>query len=189
MIGGSLSAMSIGALSGFFVLSAVDAGVSEGTAGVILAGASLVGLVVRVGAGWVADRLRSTGLDLVAALLVVGSLGFAMLASGRAVLVVPGAALAFGAGWGWPGVMHYGVVRTHRDAPGAATAFVHVGMSLGGGLGPLLFGFVAERAGFAAAWSAATGMALVGAAAILRAHRRLAHRLVPVAAGQPEVVS
>ena len=30
----------------------------------------------------------------------------------------------FATGWGWPGLIYYATVRSHREAPAAATAFV-----------------------------------------------------------------
>ena len=161
---GSTAATPLGA---FVVESAVSTGVEVGTAGLLLALGSGVGIVVRVVAGHLADGMKSGRLRLVAGMLVLGTAGFAMLATGSPGLLVLGVVLAFGAGWGWPGLFNLAIVRSNPKAPAAATGITQTGASGGAALGPLLFGYTVEATSFGTAWLATAAVALLSAAAIL----------------------
>jgi len=80
---------------------------------------------------------------------------------------VSGALLAFGAGWGWPGLFNFAVVKTSPGAPAAATGITQTGASSGAAFGPLLFGFVVEAASYEAAWTVSAAVALAALATIL----------------------
>ena len=80
---------------------------------------------MRVALGWVADRI-TLGLRSVAALLVLGAAGVAMLTTGIPSLVVLGTMLGFGAGWGWAGLFNLLVVRRYPSAPAVATGIKSV---------------------------------------------------------------
>ena len=167
---GSTAATPLGA---FVVESAVNTGVGVGTAGLLLALGSGVGIVVRVVAGYLADSMRSGRLRLVAGMLVLGTAGFAMLASGAHSLLVVGVVLAFGAGWGWPGLFNFAIVKSSPKAPAAATGITQTGASGGAALGPLLFGYTVEATSFGTAWLATAAVALLSAAAIVAGRRML----------------
>ena len=77
---------------------------------------------------------------LIANLLVAGVVGYWMLSVGSAALMVIGTLLAYSAGWTWPGLLHFAVVRDNRLAAASATGVVQTGLSLGAACGPLLFG-------------------------------------------------
>lgn len=139
-------------LSAFLVASSVDAGLSESAAGWVIVAGSVVGLVVRVASGWAMDRRPRRVFALIAVMNVGGVAGMALLATGRADLVLLGAVLGFGAGWGWSGMLHYGVVRHHPHAPAGATGVVQVGLAGGAGAGPILSGAVIDRWGYSTAW-------------------------------------
>jgi MFS family permease len=149
------------------VESSVAAGLRVETAGLMLALGSAVGIVVRVTFGRLADGMGGGSLRLVAAMLGVGVVGFALLANGSGGLIVPGILLAFGAGWGWPGLFNFAVVRTNPNAPAAATGITQTGASGGAALGPLVFGVVVEAASYEAAWLLCGAIALVALVAIL----------------------
>lgn len=100
-------------------------------------------------------------------MLAIGSLGYLMLASGDGVLVVPGALIAFGAGWGWPGMFNFAVVHQHRSAPATATGFTQMGVYLGAALGPIMFGLLAEVYSFQLAWSCVAVVSLLAAGTML----------------------
>ena len=159
------------AMGSFYVGSVVNGGLSVSTAGWLLAGGSAAAAAARVGWGWVADRRGVSPYPLVSLLLRVGSGGFVLLAlgGGTEVLVV-GTALAFGAGWGWPGLLLYGVVRENIEAPGEATGIVLTGSSIGGVAGPLVFGWLAQEAGYASAWWGGAAASIVAAAAVHAAY-------------------
>jgi hypothetical protein len=85
-------------LGTFVVESAVAAGIEVDAAGLLLALGSAVGIGVRVVFGHLADRLNSGRLRLVAGMLGVGTVGFVLLTSGSAPLLVVGVTAGFAAG-------------------------------------------------------------------------------------------
>lgn len=149
-------------VAGFLTTYAVLTGVDEGSAGTLLAVASLSGLLGRVAIGWVSDKI-DVGLRFVAALLVVGACGVLMLTTGEPILVAIGSIIAFGAGWAWAGVFNLAVVRRNPSAPAVATGFTQAGVYAGAGLGPLAFGVLADNASFVTAWTALAGVAVAAA--------------------------
>ena len=177
---GSAAATPLGA---FVVESSVAAGLRVGTAGLLLASGSAVGIVVRVLFGYLADGMGGGRLRLVAAMLGVGVVGFGMLAAGTGALVVAGTLLAFGAGWGWPGLFNFAVVKTNPNAPAAATGITQTGASAGAALGPLVFGLVVEAAGYGAAWLLCGALALVALVAILSGRAVILGGRAPEGAG------
>lgn len=156
----------------FLVQSAVEDGVAEGTAGLLLAAASAAAIAGRVGMGWRADRSRREQLGIAVRMQAVGCAGLLVLAMGGPPLAVTlGALLALGVGWAFTGLINLEVVRTHAHAPAAATGVTQAGLYVGGMLGPLLFGAIAERLDFGVAWAAAaTSLALAGALTLVARH-------------------
>jgi MFS family permease len=161
---GSTAATPLGA---FIVESSVASGLHVGAAGLLLALGSAAGIVVRVWFGHLADGMGGGRLRLVAAMLGVGVVGFVMLASGTAGLILPGTLLAFGAGWGWPGLFNFAVVKTNPGAPAAATGITQTGASGGAALGPLVFGLVVEATSYGVAWLVCGAIAAIALVAIL----------------------
>jgi MFS family permease len=161
---GSTAATPLGA---FIVESSVASGLHVGTAGLLLAMGSAAGIVVRVWFGHLADGMGGGRLRLVAAMLGVGVVGFVMLASGQVSLILPGTLLAFGAGWGWPGLFNFAVVKTNPGAPAAATGITQTGASGGAALGPLVFGLLVEATSYGVAWLVCGAIAATALVAIL----------------------
>jgi MFS family permease len=161
---GSAAATPLGA---FVVESSVASGLRVETAGLMLALGSAVSIVVRIAFGRLADGMGGGRLRVVAAMLGVGVVGFMLLATGSGGLILPGTLLAFGAGWGWPGLFNFAVVKTNPNAPAAATGITQTGASGGAALGPLVFGVVVEAASYEAAWLLCGAIALVALVAIL----------------------
>jgi MFS family permease len=161
----------------FLVPSTVDAGFLAGEAGLVLAIASIVGLLVRVGAGWLGDLLRDGALLLMAILLALGGAGFAGLAvSTNLAAVILAATLAFGGGWGWPGLMLLAAARSSPSAPGVAMGVLTLGGLSGAVVGPTAFGTVADALSFTAAWLLMAALAAVAVVLVVwsdRAMRRL----------------
>ena len=158
----------------FLVSSTVDAGIRPADAGLILALASVVGLVVRVVAGWLGDRMSQGSLLLMAALIALGAVGYAGLAiSSEPAHVAAAAVLAFGGGWGWPGLMLLAVSRSNPAAPGAAMGVVTFGGLGGAVFGPPVFGAIAEGVGFGAAWLTIAGLAVAAIGLIVLSWRRI----------------
>lgn len=171
-LGVGLSSLGPNALPAHLVASGAEAGISEASSGLVLAAGSLLSLVVRVFAGWMADRRGRHDFTPVAALLALGSIGFALTASGRPGPLVIGALIAFGLGWGWNGLFHFAVVNSNRDAPAAATGVTQSGIYAGAALGPALFGLIAGEVSFAAAWATSATFMLTAAIVILFVARR-----------------
>lgn len=182
-VGVGLGAAAAGAMAGFLVSGAVDTGLGPGVAGLALTGGSAFGIVCRLWAGAAADRRFGGHLRVVALLLVGGAAAMVVLAVGVPWLYLAGTLLAFGAGWGWPGLFNYSVVRHNPNAPGAATGITQTGTYVGAVVGPLAFGAIAQDASFGVAWLVVAGCylaaagAMVAGRALLRA--TMAGRLVP----------
>jgi MFS family permease len=172
-VGAGLGAAAAGTLGSFLVSGAVDAGISEGSAGLLSSACSAAGLTTRVLAGARADRRGGRHLSTVSVMLGAGTAGYACLATGVEALVVAGGVLGFCLGWGWPGLFNLAVVRANPGAPGAATGITQTGTYFGGVAGPLLFGVVADGLSYRAAWLAAGGCSLAAAAMVAAGRRRL----------------
>ena len=151
------------AMAAFFVSSAVDSGIEPGTAGVLAAAASGLGIAVRVALGWLADRVRTRWLLVVAARMAAGGAGYALLGSGRHALIVAGVLLAYCTGWAWAGLSTYAVARMHPGATARATAITQGGVALGAALGPLAFGATVAATSYSTAWFATAALSLLGA--------------------------
>ena len=179
-VGAALASFGPAALGAHLVASAVDAGISEGSAGVLVAVASAGSLVLRVSLGERADRRSDYGLVPVAVLLGCGSLGYALIATGQSTLLVIGAVVAFCLGWGWPGLFNLAVVDRHRGAPASATGITQTGIYVGASAGPALFGLGVAQMGYGPAWAVIAVLALLGAVTFFAAGRGLtAHAAVP----------
>lgn len=158
----------------FIVPSMVDRGLEPAHAGVVLAVGSLAGIAARVAGGWVSDLFGRGSLLLVIAMVGAGAIGYVGLALAQhPAAIVVFTALAFGGGWGWGGLVPLAVSRINPGAPGRAMGIVQTGAMSGAVLGPLVFGTLAERVGFSAAWSASAVLAGLGMTTILLSRRRL----------------
>jgi hypothetical protein len=96
------SAAGVGFVS-FLVLYAVESGMSQAAAGLLLVAVSRAATVSRVGVGIVADRRGQEPLRPVAAMLVISIAGYLLLIAGDPALIVVAALLAGSFGWAWPG--------------------------------------------------------------------------------------
>ena len=175
-IGGFLGAAAATSTGVFLVDSAVAAGLAAGTAGLLFAACSVLGLTVRVWFGWLADRHPDRSRYLfIANLLAGGSVGYALLSTGIGPLFVAGSVGAYVLGWAWTGLFHFAVIRDNRTAAASVTGFVQTGLSLGAASGPLLFGVVAQTFSYREAWLTAAALSLAGALTV-RAARRTVRR-------------
>ncbi len=162
------------ALNSFTVESAVSSGFAVAAAGLLLSGGSVVGLLVRVGSGWLADRLGRGSLAMMTALLGTGAVGFVVLALAAVpIWIVVGTVLAFVGGWGYQGLVLLAVSRTNPHAPGAAMAIARVGPSAGAALGPFGFGALVQLSGYPFSWSIAAVAAAVAAVLTIQGRRML----------------
>ncbi|TFV63823.1 MFS transporter [Geodermatophilus sp. DF01-2] len=178
-----LGAATGNALGSFFVSTAVAGGIAPATAGVIAAVASGVGALARVVAGWLADRVRTRWLLVVAAQMSLGGLSYALLGTGVESLIAVGAVVGYCTGWAWAGLSTYAVTRMHHGMAAQATSITQGGMGMGAALGPLAFGAVVSVSSYAVAWSATAALAVLGGLVIvLGRHLLLRERPALVAA-------
>ena len=172
-VGGFCGALAGNGVSHFIVPSAVDVGISEGTAGVVLAAVSLFVVAVRVGAGWTVDRRRSLGHVEMASMVGVGTIGALFLmttdsASGY-LIAMP---LALIGAWGWPGVFFFTVVRSYPSFPARASGFTLSINLTGTVLGPIVVGLLAAQGNYSAAWLFVATAAAAATFAFVLSHRR-----------------
>lgn len=173
---------SVGAMTSFIVVSSVAHGLSEAGAGTLVTFASIVGLVARILSGWSTDRFGTGGFQVAMYLLACGGFGFLLLSVATPATTILGALLAYSGGWGWTGLMQYGAVTAHPEAPASAAAVIQAGMSVGAAAGPVGYGVLSGRLGYAHTWlfvAACTwgaallilvGLRRVGASTWLRGH-------------------
>jgi MFS family permease len=164
------SAAGVGLVS-FIVIFAVDSGLSEGAAGLLLAGLSFVAMLSRIALGLVADRPGLDPLKPVTAMLVVSTVGYLTLTAATPAPVVAGALLAGALGWSWPGALQLSVVQRSPDTPAWAVGVLMAGLFAGAVVGPLVVGVLAGVGWFAGGWIACALFAF-GAAAVVAATRR-----------------
>ncbi|GAA2801312.1 MFS transporter [Saccharopolyspora taberi] len=170
-VGGGLGSAAANSLGAFVTTAAVDVGFSPGSAGLVLSLGSVFGLSTRLLSGIASDRWNPDLVRVITGMLVAGSLGYALLALEIPPLFLLGVVVGFGAGWAWPGLLNLAVARTAPDRVAGATSISQAGVFLGGGLGPLLFGLLAEFAGLPGAWLAASAAALLAAGLLLLVRR------------------
>lgn len=172
-----MASMTANAVGAFYVESAVAGGVTVARAGIWLVFGGVCGIAARTAWGWLADRRDGRHLVFVAALMMSGAGGPALLALRPAGGVVLAAAtmLAYGAAWGWPGLFNYAIVRQSRSAPAAATGITQTGVFAGVLVGPPLFGILVETRSYAVAWSVFGVISLLGAGLLILGRRRLLH--------------
>ena len=158
-------------LSSFLVLASVAAGLDVGAAGSLLAFGSVTSIFTRLAVGRLADRRDGEHLRTVATMLALGGCGYVLVALGdqHVAFLLLGVTLAFSAGWGWPGLLLFAVVRLNPSAPGSSTGITSAGAASGGVIGPLVFGLVAEHASYVVAWLCASSFAAIGVGCILAA--------------------
>jgi predicted MFS family arabinose efflux permease len=128
------------------------------SAGFLLSGSQLGGVVGRVGWGYASDRWwgpRRT-LTILAALMALGTVATGALTPAVPLALATAVLMVFGASAiGWNGVY---LAEVARQAPpglaGAATGGTLMFTYLGNVSGPLLFGSIAQAFGFGAAYAA-----------------------------------
>jgi len=160
------SAAGVGFIS-FLVLYAVESGMSQAAAGLLLVAVSLAATVSRVGVGVVADRRGQEPLRPVASMLLVSIAGYLLLIAAEPALIVVAALLAGSFGWAWPGGLTLAVVQRSPGAPAWAVGVLMAGLFSGAIAGPLLVGVLAEHERFALAWGACAAFALLAACTVL----------------------
>lgn len=159
----------------FLAETADAAGYSSTFAGLVIAGGSAIGVTSRLYAGRQADRRGGQHFRVVAIMLALGTLGHIGLAFGatNVVIFLFGAGIAYGAGWGWPGLFLYAIVRLYPDRPGAAAGRIQAGATVGALLGPLGFGWLVTVSTFKVAWLVVAIVGLLASALIMASRNRM----------------
>jgi predicted MFS family arabinose efflux permease len=153
-------------LGSFFVSYSVSIGVEEQLAGVLLAAGGFCGIIARLVAGRLIDRMAQADFTAIASMITAGAVGIVILNLGGYPGLLIGGFIGFTAGWGWSGLFTFAVVKDNPEAPAAAWGVAQTGKFLGAAIGPLLFGVVADRFSFSAAFWMAT-IALLFAASLM----------------------
>jgi MFS family permease len=174
-LAGGCAAAPGNALATFYVDSAVAAGLSVTSAGLWLVLGSIIGMIGRLGWGWVIDRWPGRPLRLMSLLLIVGSLGMVLLALDDVLWLGAGTILAFGAGWAWKGLFNLSIVQQYPLAPSAAVGVTQAGVFTGSVFGPIGFALLLEQGGFRLAW-VCTGGVLLTSPLVISVVRRMLRR-------------
>ena len=164
------SAAGVGFVS-FLVTYSVDSGMSDGAAGLLLGGVSLMATLGRIGVGLFADRAGQEPLRPVAAMLAASVAGYLLLIAGAPVVIALAALLAGALGWAWPGGLNLAVVQRSPDAPAWAVGVLMTGLFTGAVAGPLAVGLLAEQDLFDAAWIMCAALVLLAALTLMATRR------------------
>ncbi|RZV45808.1 MAG: MFS transporter [Acidimicrobiales bacterium] len=162
-VAGALLAFAAGALNSWTVTSGVDAGLSEGVAGLMLSVGAGSGIALRLAWGFHLDEMLHRPFAVAAATVAVGALGMLLLGFRSPPAHVIATLLAFGGGWIWPVFTNFGIVRRNPDAAGAATGVTQMGVYGGVFSAPLITGWLIETQGYGVMWTVVAALAIAGA--------------------------
>lgn len=160
-------------IAAFYVSAAVDAGSSPQFAGSLLAVSSAAAITTRLVIGFTADRRDGGHLAWCSALQAVGVLGVLLLIVGRPGTMAVGVVIALSGVWGYNGLFWYSIMRAYPHNPGQVTGLIAPGGFFGGTFGPMIFGLVAESAGYRWAWVLPLVLAATASAAMWAASRQV----------------
>jgi predicted MFS family arabinose efflux permease len=181
--GVGLGAATASAQTTFLVSGAVQSGLGEGIAGLLLTVGSMLGIASRLANGARADVRGGGHLRVVALMLLGGAAACAMFSLDQPWSYVVATPLAFAAGWAWPGLFNLAVVRANPQSPGFATSVTQIGTYVGAGLGPLLFGLLVGGRSYSAAWLVTATWSALAAVAVFTGRSRL--RALGLSKGRP----
>ncbi len=168
-----LGAAGAGCLASFSIAGAARIGMADASAGWLVAFGSGLAIATRISLGYHADYRRSGHLFAVGTLLLLGALGSLGLLSQSVSVFALAVPFVFAAGWGWPGLFNFAVIKNNPAAPGAATGFTQTGTYLGAALGPMLFGLTADRYSWSLAWGLVSVFFLAASLCTMIARARL----------------
>ncbi len=184
-VAAGFSAAAAGTLGNWVTSSAVDSGWSTGAAGLLLSLGSLTGIASRLVLGWAADRSNRSPMSTAAGYLALGALGALLLAPRvtwtHAIAVVT----AFGAGWAWPALFNFAIVRANPGAAATATGVTQTGVYIGVFTGPLLMGILVDVWGYPVGWTVIAASMLIGASIMSLLARRVVPPAVPATPDVP----
>lgn len=109
---------------------------------------------------------------MAAARVLVAACGHLLLGGARSLpLLALGALVAFGIGYGWPGLLFHGVATLHPSGVGAAVGATNAGGAIGAAVGPAVFGVLIAGGSHRLAWSVTAGVAALGGLILFAAAR------------------
>ena len=164
--GVGLGALAAASLGSFGVSAFTEAGFGEGAAGLATSIGSALVVLVRLRLGVWSDRTVRAHLPVVGAMVLIGALGWAVMAAMTPAALIVGGLLAYTFGWGWAGLFNVAIARANPNAPAAASGVTQTGTYLGVAIGPFVFGLLAEHVGYDVAWTFAAGAAVLAAMTI-----------------------
>ena len=159
-----LLAFSSGAINAWTVSSGVDAGLSEGAAGLMLSLAAGMGILFRLVAGTRVDVSSRPPFHMAAQLYVIGIAGFVLLSLRVAPIHAVATVLAFAGGWIWPVFTNFAVMNANPRSAGAATGMTQMGVYVGVFSAPVITGQIIDRWGYQTMWLVVAGIAMCAAA-------------------------
>ena len=157
-----LLAFTAGSINAWTVASGVDAGLSEGIAGLALSAAAATGIGLRIYSGTRLDTNVTPPFAMAARIYVIGVAGMALLAFRVPGLHVIAALMAFGGGWIWPAFTNYAIVGANPNSAAQATGMTQTGVYIGVMSAPVTTGVIIDRVGYPVMWMV---VACVGVAA------------------------
>jgi MFS family permease len=166
-VGSFFLAFCAGALSGWTVASGVDAGLGEGTAGIMLGAGAGAGIVIRLVSGSRLDSMRMAPFKAAGYTVLIGAMGMLLLGARSRGIHVAATLVAFGGGWIWPVFTNFGIVRTNQAAASTATGITQTGVYVGVFLGPLATGWLIEAFGYPTMWLVVAASAGLGSVTML----------------------
>ncbi len=166
-VSGFFLAFSAGALNAWIVESGVEAGLGEGTAGLMLSLGAASGIALRLFSGTRVDTMAPRPFRVAGLTVLVGAAGMALLSTRSAGVHVVATVLAFAGGWIWPVFTNFGIMRTNKEAAGAASGTTQTGVFVGVFLAPVLTGWLIDSQGFQTMWLVVAVSAVLGAVASL----------------------
>lgn len=158
-----LLAFSSGAINAWTVSSGVDAGLSEGAAGLTLSLAAGMGILFRLVAGSRVDASMRPPFLMAAQLYVIGIAGFLLLSLRVAPIHAAATVLAFAGGWIWPVFTNFAIVNANPRSAGAATGMTQMGVYVGVFSAPVITGQIIDRWGYQTMWLVVAGIAVCAA--------------------------
>ncbi|MEZ5279646.1 MAG: MFS transporter [Acidimicrobiales bacterium] len=159
---GTCLSFAAGATNSWLVSSGVEAGMSEGAAGLLLSFGALAGISMRLFFGFRLDSMSASPFRAGAILALIGSLGLASLSFGVPAIHVVATLVAFGSGWVWPIFTNYGIVRANGAAAAAATGITQMGVYVGVFSAPLVTGWIIDHHGYRPMWLVVAALTVVG---------------------------
>ncbi|MFT7647010.1 MAG: MFS family permease [Candidatus Poriferisodalaceae bacterium] len=162
-LGGGMMSFGAGSLNAWLVSSGVDAGLADGTAGLMLGLGAASGIALRLVSGALIDNMTQRPFRVGGATALIGAIAMGLLAVRSSNLHMVATIGGFAGGWIWPVFTNYGVIRANGAASGAATGTTQMGIYVGVFSAPLITGQIIEAAGYTAMWPVVACMVAIGA--------------------------